>query len=173
MGANAGNVEVHYQCGSSDIYCWGSVDDFIDIWADSNSDDHPLDITEQASMEVMQGTVMFDLLIESAFFELATVMPRYPGDFDSDDDADGNDFLVLQRGMGLVGNATRWQGDANGDNNVDVRDFNIWNDDFGNVAATTRTSQVVSAVPEPSAWLLGCIAGAFALRLQYGRNMRV
>ena len=159
-GTNAGNVEVHYQCGSPDIYCWGSVDDFIDIFTATNRDDQPLDITGLAAMEVMQGTAMFDLPIESAFFEVATVVPRFPGDFDGDDDVDGHDFLVLQRGMGLVGN-------ANG--NRDDTDLDMtkkWYLNFGNGVAVAPTFQLATAVPEPSTWLLGCLAGAFALRLR-------
>ncbi len=165
---STGDVEVHYQCGSPDITCWGSVDDFIDLVAGMDSNDGPLDITGQAAMEVMQGTVMFDLPIESAFFEVAEVVPRYPGDFDADDDADGSDFLVLQRNMGLVGDATRWQGDANGDHDINELDTLLWQGDFGNPMAPTF--QIATAVPEPSAWLLSCLAGALALRLRYGRR---
>ena len=169
-GAQASNVEVHYQCGSPDIYCWGSVDDFIDLWAGMDSDDRPLDMTELAAMEVMQGTVMYDLPIESAYFEVADIVPRYPGDFDGDDDADGSDFLVLQANMGRVGDATRWQGDANGDHDVNQLDLLLWQSEFGNTSAPTF--QVTTAVPEPSAWLLSCLAGAIALRLRYVRNRR-
>lgn len=149
-GAQASNVEVHYQCGSPDIYCWGSVGDFIDIWSESNRDDGPLDITALAAMEVMQGTVMFDLPIESAYFEVADVVPRHPGDFDGDDDADGADFLVLQRNMGLIGDATRRQGDANGDRNISELDSLIWQNEFGNFLPTPSGAAVAGAVPEPN-----------------------
>jgi hypothetical protein len=133
-GSQASNVEVHYQCGSPDIYCWGSIDGFIDLWSDSHDGRRPLDITALAVMQVMQGTAMVDLPIESAYFEVAVVVPRYPGDVDADDDADGHDFLLIQASLGLVGDATRRQGDTNGDQNVDELDSQVWQSDFGNVA---------------------------------------
>jgi hypothetical protein len=55
-----------------------------------------------------------------------------PGDYDSDDDVDGNDFLVWQRG-----------GSPNG---ASSGDLTLWRENFGNSDALVA----VANVPEPS-----------------------
>ena len=54
------------------------------------------------------------------------------GDFDGDNQVDGQDFLAWQRGLGAT-DATPEQGDANGDGNVDANDLAIWQEQFGMV----------------------------------------
>jgi MYXO-CTERM domain-containing protein len=85
-------------------------------------------------------------------------------DFDLDNDVDGHDFLVWQRGLGLT-EATREQGDANGDGTVDGADLAILQSQFGltpNLAAT-------SAVPEPAT---ACLALAFLGGIAVRRRRR-
>src|SRR5690606_26032812 len=74
-------------------------------------------------------------------------------DFDNDNDVDGQDFLIWQRGLGVgTDNAT---GDANGSGSVDAADLAIWRSEFGPSATAA-----VGAVPEPSAVLLAGVAVA-------------
>jgi autotransporter-associated beta strand protein len=90
---------------------------------------------------------------------LSTVQPvNEDADFDDDDDIDGNDFLIWQRGQGV--GTTNAQGDANDDDVVDGDDLAIWEDQFGSATAN------VGAVPEPSAAILMVAAavGAAAVR---------
>jgi len=87
------------------------------------------------------------------FFTLAAA-PADDADFDNDDDVDGNDFLIWQRGFG-VGNSNA-TGDANGNGVVDAADLAIWKTQFG-VAAVAAAG----AVPEPASLAmggLGCLA---------------
>jgi hypothetical protein len=70
----------------------------------------------------------------SAAIRVTAAVPA-PGDFDGDNDADGQDFLVWQRGLGLVSGASRSEGDANGDGAVNATDLDAWKADFGGVAA--------------------------------------
>jgi hypothetical protein len=54
-----------------------------------------------------------------------------PGDFDSDSDVDGADFLTWQRNLGRAAGATQSQGDADGDGDVDAIDLSNWRIYFG------------------------------------------
>lgn len=76
-----------------------------------------------------------------------------PGDFDGDDDVDGADFLILQRGTpGTYG----------------ASDYADWEANFGTGVPSTAS---VAGVPEPSSLLLGLAAGGLLLlRRRRGRN---
>jgi hypothetical protein len=82
-------------------------------------------------------------------------------DFDGDNDVDGADFLIWQRGFGGA-NTTNADGNADDDSDVDAADLAIWQAKFGvppQVAA-------VAAVPEPAALSLVASAGAVLLLLR-------
>ena len=71
-------------------------------------------------------------------------------DFDGDNDVDGSDFLIWQRGLGLNGQQNNAQGDANGDGLVNAADLLVFNDQFGQANSTSAVSTVASdQVPEP------------------------
>jgi len=59
-------------------------------------------------------------------------------DFDGDNDVDGNDFLVWQRGFGTTYNAN---------------DLTNWQSEFG----ATPSGAIANAVPEPASWLLASL----------------
>lgn len=82
-------------------------------------------------------------------------------DFDDDDDVDGNDFLIWQRGLGTAGGQP--QGNANGVGNIDGADLAIWRAQFGPGGPATPT---VASVPEPTAafMALATAVGIAALR---------
>jgi hypothetical protein len=82
-------------------------------------------------------------------------------DFDGNQVVDGKDFLIWQRGFGGVGTGTPSTGDANGDLDVDGDDLTIWKSQFGGSA--------ISAIPEPSAFLLACLAVAPAMAARKSR----
>jgi hypothetical protein len=86
------------------------------------------------------------------------------GDFDSDGDRDGADFLTWQRNLGRTGGATLAQGNADGDSDVDGNDLAIWRQQFGQTGA----SAVAGAVPESSTLAMAAAAaglfGAAAVR---------
>jgi hypothetical protein len=65
----------------------------------------------------LEGDAAFTSLVHS--FDVA---PEPVSDFDSDGDVDGADFLVWQKGVGLV-NPTLAQGDANRDGQTDAADL--------------------------------------------------
>ena len=74
------------------------------------------------------------------------------GDFDSDSDVDGQDYLLWQRGFGMTSGATSSDGDADLDGDVDHIDLALWRVNYG-----TSLVSVGSAVPEPgSVWLALC-----------------
>jgi hypothetical protein len=91
------------------------------------------------------------------FVGLAVVQPETPpADFNADGDVDGDDFLRMQRGLGMP-NASPANGDTDNDGDVDSFDMNMWRSEFGEVggavaAASTSTEPAVlttSAAPRP------------------------
>ncbi len=73
--------------------------------------------------------------------------PVQPGDFDSDGDVDGTDFLTWQRGFGSL---------------FDESDLADWQANFG-ASARVGSSQATFAVPEPCQMplILACFSGLF------------
>ncbi len=90
-------------------------------------------------------------LVERTF----SIEPTLLGDFDSDQDVDGKDFLAWQHGFGTLGGASREDGDANGDGNVDQHDLNEWQNQFGTVG---QLRGAASKIPEPCSVCLLLIA---------------
>jgi len=89
--------------------------------------------------------------------EIAALIPAAPmADFDDDNDVDGADFLVWQRGLGTASGATNAQGNADGDQDVDGADLGIWKSTFGSSTIAAITSS--APVPEPTAWQLLLVA---------------
>jgi hypothetical protein len=77
-------------------------------------------------------------------------------DFDGDGDVDGRDFLIWQRGFGLIGQENNSLGDANGDGDVDADDLAIWQTQYAQPGELTATQ---TAVPEPTSLALIMLAG--------------
>lgn len=72
-----------------------------------------------------------------------------PGDFDSDGDVDGADFVAWQTHFPMASGATLAQGDADGDGDVDGADFVVWQTYFPTAAGPGS-----SPVPEPTGFIL-------------------
>jgi fibronectin-binding autotransporter adhesin len=70
-----------------------------------------------------------------------------PGDFDSDGDVDGADFVAWQTSFPIASGATPAQGDADADGDVDGADFVVWQTNF-----PFAPGPGASPVPEPAAW---------------------
>ena len=62
---------------------------------------------------------------------LPNVLRGTTGDFDTDGNVDGGEFLTWQRNFGAAGGATRAQGDADGNGVVDEADFGTWQATYG------------------------------------------
>jgi hypothetical protein len=83
--------------------------------------------------------LLTDLVSEAALLD---------ADFDLDGDVDGADFLIWQRGWGILSGATRLDGDASGNGIVNSHDLAIWQSMYGMTSLVATSSQ--TAVPEPS-----------------------
>jgi hypothetical protein len=95
-------------------------------------------------------------------------IPVFMADFDSDGDADGRDFLIWQRGLGMA-NPTRANGDADLDGVVGALDLQLWRAAFATSSALLAAG---GAVPEPSSAACGCAAiAAFVAKRQRGRRL--
>ncbi|MAT70503.1 MAG: hypothetical protein CMJ58_13375 [Planctomycetaceae bacterium] len=95
----------------------------------------------------------------------STLFDQPSADFNGDGMIDGGDFLIWQVGNGMLQGAAHGQGDADGDGDVDNDDLDILNSTYGTaaVAASSASSAnatlaFVSAIPEPTSWLLAAIA---------------
>jgi hypothetical protein len=83
--------------------------------------------------------------------EIRALVP-VPGDFDSDGDVDGADFVAWQTNFPTATGATRAQGDADGDGDVDGADFVVWQTNF-----PFTPSPAASPIPEPMSLCLNVI----------------
>jgi autotransporter-associated beta strand protein len=91
--------------------------------------------------------------------KIALVASSLPGDFDSDGDVDGADFIAWQTNFPTASGATQAQGDADGDTDVDGADFSAWQSSFPSGPAPG-----VASVPEPNTfvtWLIGALLAIF------------
>jgi hypothetical protein len=84
--------------------------------------------------------------------------PAVPGDFDSDNDVDGADFVVWQTNFPKQTGGTLATGDADHDGDVDGADFVVWQTNF------PYSPSGAAVVPEPSAFLLVAISGLVGFR---------
>jgi hypothetical protein len=75
-----------------------------------------------------------------------------PGDFNGDQEVDGEDFSIWQMNFPTASEALLGDGDADGDGDVDGADFVVWQTNFSTPALG------VTPVPEPSAAILATLA---------------
>lgn len=80
----------------------------------------------------------------SGFLLTAIHPPTTPGDFDTDGDVDGADFVAWQTHFPIIAGATLKDGDADGDGDVDGADFVVWQTSF-----SSTPNGLSSPVPEP------------------------
>jgi hypothetical protein len=97
---------------------------------------------------------------ERTWYEGVGFQSFVPGDFDSDGDVDGADFVAWQTNFPKETGATLAEGDADGDGDVDGADFVVWQTNFPFTPGGGATP-----VPEPAACLLVLAAvGSLGLR---------
>jgi autotransporter-associated beta strand protein len=88
----------------------------------------------------------------------------HPGDFNSDGDVDGADFVTWQSHFPMSTGALLTDGDGDGDGDVDGADFIIWQTNF-----PFGPGSGASPVPEPQTLALLAFGGLFALA---GRRLK-
>jgi hypothetical protein len=86
------------------------------------------------------------------------------GDFDSDGDVDGADFVAWQTNFPLASGATLANGDADRDGDVDGADFVVWQTNF------PFPSGGSAPLPEPSTAMLAVLGGCFLLARCFRRQ---
>jgi hypothetical protein len=119
-------------------------------------------VTDWSDALIDEVRVSDTALLPTEFLFL-TVPAVDNADFDEDDDVDGADFLIWQRGFGIDdGSAELGDGDANDDGDVLDDDLAIWETQFGDPATVAATL----AVPEPAtlAFLIGLLVVGAAVR---------
>jgi MYXO-CTERM domain-containing protein len=84
-----------------------------------------------------------------------SVIDAVPGDFDSDGDVDGADFVAWQSNFPKATGATLAQGDADSDGDIDGADFVVWQTHF-----PFTPGSAASPAPEPTALILALAAVA-------------
>jgi hypothetical protein len=82
---------------------------------------------------------------------------RLPGDYDGDDDSDGDDFLAWQQ---TLGSTTALAADGSRNDVVDDGDLAVWAANYGRIVGTPARGAAM-VVPEPAAGsVLGWVAAA-------------
>jgi hypothetical protein len=103
---------------------------------------------------------------ERTWYEGVAFQSFVPGDFDSDGDVDGADFVAWQTNFPKESGATLAQGDADEDGDVDGADFVVWQTNF-----PFTPGGATAPVPEPAAgWLLLMAVGTLGLGRQTKRR---
>ncbi|MCC7086173.1 MAG: hypothetical protein IT427_14315 [Pirellulales bacterium] len=92
------------------------------------------------------------------FSVAANLSSLVPGDFNGDGNVDGADFVIWQTNFPKAEGGMLDTGDANGDGAVDGADFVVWQTNF-----PFTPSAGTNFVPEPFAWTLAAIGGAFVM----------
>jgi hypothetical protein len=92
-------------------------------------------------------------------------LPAVPGDFDSDGDVDGADFVAWQNHFPTANGATLVDGDADADGDVDGADFVVWQTNFPFAPGSTA-----SPIPEPGSIGLIAIGSVACLFARYRRS---
>jgi hypothetical protein len=82
----------------------------------------------------------------------------HPGDFDSDGDVDGADFVAWQTHFPTPTGATLADGDADSDGDVDGADFVVWQTNF-----PFTPSPGATPIPEPESWILIVFGASLAI----------
>lgn len=151
-----GNLNMDIQTNSIEISGNGNYHDVgLDITLKFLQ---PFTATQSASIDL--GLSFFECCgngFKDQPFQSGMVIPStvFAGDFDTDGDVDGSDFLRLQR-EGVT-------------SPPDASDLAAWKADFGAVALVSAVSV---AVPEPRAVLLGVMAGLVGIHFRpYSRAM--
>jgi hypothetical protein len=90
--------------------------------------------------------------------DVAVVSTAIPGDFDSNGDVDGADFVAWQTHFPLPSGATLADGDADADGDVDGADFVVWQTHFPFTPGPSA-----SPAPEPQSLLTAAIGSAITI----------
>ncbi|MCC7085575.1 MAG: dockerin type I repeat-containing protein [Pirellulales bacterium] len=97
------------------------------------------------------------------------VTPSIPGDFNSDGNVDGADFVAWQTHFPTGSDATLEDGDADGNGTVDGADFVIWQTHFPYPPSPGQAQ----SVPEPSSVFLALCSSVVAAGIWSLRRIRV
>jgi hypothetical protein len=98
---------------------------------------------------------VYDETLTAAQVQALLEPPGLPGDFDDDNDVDGDDFAIWQMNFPTASNAMPGDGDGDGDGDVDGADFVVWQTNF--------SPSSVAPVPEPHSLTLVALGGLFGL----------
>jgi hypothetical protein len=97
----------------------------------------------------------YNTSFSNGIFSLTVTSALVPGDFDSDGDVDGADFVAWQTNFPKATGATLAQGDGDGDGDVDGADFVVWQTNF-----PYTPGPGAAPVPEPAGFILALAAVA-------------
>ncbi|MDX1962112.1 MAG: autotransporter-associated beta strand repeat-containing protein [Pirellulales bacterium] len=111
------------------------------------------------------GNPFYDLTLGDANlgtgFNQVIIRFTYPGDYNLDGQVDGADYVVVDSNLGTItpGLSGGWTlGDGDFDGVVTPADYLPIDSNFNNGVGNPLSNPVVTAIPEPSTWVLGSLA---------------
>lgn len=160
--SNANRITEFKTAGSTSLPGGGTV---LDLGAPVNLSAGALSLSdfgfqyELSTGETRTGIVKFGTLPTPGTFD--------PGDYDTDGDVDGRDFLTWQRTFGAPASPAGSGADGNSNGVIDGGDFAVWKTNFGATAVAAGSGSATS-VPEPA--LLGMLPVAFCCATNFVRR---
>jgi hypothetical protein len=102
------------------------------------------------------------------------ILRTQPGDFNLDGRVDSADYVTFRMSGAITSGARYYQGDADFDGDVDNNDLLTYWSHFGfeRQPLAPLSSAQLTAVPEPSSWLLVHLAGAVLAGTRYRVRVR-
>lgn len=147
LASNGGAAQTHLPLPGSPAINAGGNDqrpiDAFDVDGDANTTE-PIPFDQRGSGFARVSGVTVDV-------GAVEVQSDPTADFDFDNDRDGADFLIWQRGFGVTGvAATRSSGNADFDNDIDAADLAVWTAQYGSTAVVEEATKI-AAGPAASA----------------------
>jgi hypothetical protein len=157
---------------ASSTYAGGTVaNGAYDVWLNGVLALNDVPFRVDAQKELAITGILFgadNVTTQNAYIDnisISVPSTAQAGDYDSDGDVDGADFVAWQTNFPKASGATLAEGDADADGDVDGADFVVWQTNF-----PFTPGPGAAPVPEPATMMMGLAGFAGLLLLRRARR---